>query len=59
MIFIKCFKKFPFLNWEYRKKIILEELNELNADIICLQEFERDQSFIEELMSKGYEVFNL
>jgi CCR4-NOT transcription complex subunit 6 len=30
----------PVLNWEYRKKLILDELINRDADILCLQEVE-------------------
>jgi len=46
----------PHLHWEKRKNKILSELAELSADIICLQEFERDESFIKTLGDSGYNV---
>lgn len=45
------------LNWEYRKKIILEEIRQYSADIISLQEVETDQFynfFLPELKLDGY-----
>lgn len=44
------------LFWENRKKKILSELKTLNSDIICCQEFERDEKFIEEMGRYGYDV---
>jgi mRNA deadenylase 3'-5' endonuclease subunit Ccr4 len=50
--------KFHYLNWDVRRKKILDELNELNADIICIQEFERDEEIINNLGGNGYDVYN-
>ena len=46
------------LNWEYRKKGILDEVRHYAADIIALQEVETDQFykfFLPELKRDGYE----
>jgi len=46
------------LNWEYRKKGILDEVRHYSADIIALQEVETDQFykfFLPELKRDGYE----
>ena len=46
------------LNWEYRKKAILEEIRQYNADIISLQEVETEQFyqfFLVELKLAGYD----
>ncbi|XP_069124351.1 uncharacterized protein [Argopecten irradians] len=46
------------LNWEYRKKGIMEEIKHCAADIICLQEVETDQFynfFLPELKRDGYD----
>ncbi|XP_046366720.2 uncharacterized protein LOC124142343 [Haliotis rufescens] len=46
------------LNWEYRKKGIMEEIRGCNADIISLQEVETDQfysMFLPELKQDGYD----
>ncbi|KAK3090788.1 hypothetical protein FSP39_014625 [Pinctada imbricata] len=46
------------LNWEYRKKGILEEIKHCSADIISLQEVETDQFhkfFLPELQRDGYD----
>ncbi|XP_041364151.1 CCR4-NOT transcription complex subunit 6-like isoform X2 [Gigantopelta aegis] len=46
------------LNWEYRKKGIMEEIRNYNADIISLQEVETDQFynlFLPELKADGYD----
>ena len=45
-----------YLNWSNRRVIILNELRTLNSDIICLQEFEKDEKFIEEMGKYGYDV---
>ncbi|KAL3876081.1 hypothetical protein ACJMK2_033962 [Sinanodonta woodiana] len=46
------------LNWDYRKKGIIEEIHSCAADIICLQEVETDQFynfFMPDLEREGYE----
>ncbi|KAK2156697.1 hypothetical protein LSH36_207g05036 [Paralvinella palmiformis] len=46
------------LNWEYRKKIIIEEIRQYSADIISLQEVETEQFynyFLPELKANGYD----
>ena len=46
------------LNWEYRKKVILDEITMYSADLITLQEVEFDQFmtfFQPELARIGYE----
>uniref|UniRef100_A0A8C7V9I7 poly(A)-specific ribonuclease n=2 Tax=Oncorhynchus mykiss TaxID=8022 RepID=A0A8C7V9I7_ONCMY len=48
------------LNWEYRKKSIMQEIMNCNADIISLQEVETEQYynyFLPELKDQGYEGF--
>ncbi|KAL4659817.1 CCR4-NOT transcription complex subunit 6-like isoform X1 [Arapaima gigas] len=48
------------LNWEYRKKAIMQEILGCNADIISLQEVETEQYynyFLVELKKQGYEGF--
>ena len=47
--------KLPYLSWENRSKKILSELKTLNADLIGLTEIEKDENFIKELNSYGYE----
>ena len=47
--------KLPYLSWENRSKKILSELKTLNADLISLVEIEKDEKFIKELNSYGYE----
>ena len=47
--------KLPHLLWENRSKKILSELKTLDADLIGLTEFERDENFIKELNIYGYE----
>jgi mRNA deadenylase 3'-5' endonuclease subunit Ccr4 len=47
---------YPYMQWEERKRKIVEELNQLNGDIICLQEFERDEELIKTFSSMGYDV---
>jgi CCR4-NOT transcription complex subunit 6 len=46
------------LTWDYRKKLILDEIKTLNADIICLQELETEQFhqfFLPELKQFDYD----
>uniref|UniRef100_UPI00398F772B CCR4-NOT transcription complex subunit 6 n=1 Tax=Pristiophorus japonicus TaxID=55135 RepID=UPI00398F772B len=48
------------LNWEYRKKSIMQEILNCNADIISLQEVETEQYFaffLVELKEHGYDGF--
>ena len=49
------FDKLHHLSWENRSKKILSELKTLNADLIGLTEIEKDENFIKELNSYGYE----
>lgn len=46
------------LNWDYRRKSIMDEIRNFSADIISLQEVETDQFynyFLPELQSEGYD----
>ena len=43
-------------SWEKRRVTILNELKTLNSDIICVQEFEKDEKFIEEMGKNGYNL---
>ncbi|XP_043924870.1 CCR4-NOT transcription complex subunit 6 isoform X2 [Protopterus annectens] len=48
------------LNWEYRKKFIMQEILSCNGDIVSLQEIETEQFFnffLDELKQHGYEGF--
>uniref|UniRef100_A0A8C1WK57 poly(A)-specific ribonuclease n=1 Tax=Cyprinus carpio TaxID=7962 RepID=A0A8C1WK57_CYPCA len=48
------------LNWEYRKKGIMEEITNCDSDIISLQEVETEQYytfFLETLKERGYDGF--
>ncbi|XP_012687966.1 CCR4-NOT transcription complex subunit 6a [Clupea harengus] len=48
------------LNWEYRKKSIMQEIMNCSADVISLQEVETEQYynyFLPELKEQGYEGF--
>ncbi|KAJ9500554.1 Glucose-repressible alcohol dehydrogenase transcriptional effector [Exophiala xenobiotica] len=48
------------LTWGYRKTLILEEIRETNADIVCLQELDRtsyDEFFRAELSRSGYKGY--
>lgn len=48
------------LNWEYRKKGIMEEITHCDADIISLQEVETEQYytfFMETLKERGYDGY--
>lgn len=49
-----------FLKWESRRQLILDELTDLNADILCLQELDRasyDEFFRGELSKIGYKGY--
>ncbi|XP_059773864.1 CCR4-NOT transcription complex subunit 6 isoform X6 [Balaenoptera ricei] len=48
------------LNWDYRKKAIIQEILSCNADVISLQEVETEQYysfFLVELKERGYNGF--
>ena len=45
-----------YFNWEKRRTRIISELKTLNSDIICIQEFEKDDKFIEEMGKNGYNI---
>ncbi|KAJ4522803.1 Glucose-repressible alcohol dehydrogenase transcriptional effector [Exophiala dermatitidis] len=48
------------LGWGFRKTLILEEIREINADIVCLQELDRcsyDDFFRGELAVSGYKGY--
>ncbi len=44
------------MKWEQRKRKIIDELKEINGDIICLQEFERDEEMVKIFSQMGYDV---
>lgn len=49
-----------YLNWHSRREMILQELNSLDADIICLQELDRnayDEFFRQRLSASGYRSY--
>ena len=48
--------RMPFLHWVNRRTKILDELAELDGDIVCIQEFERDEVLIDKLGQMGYDV---
>jgi mRNA deadenylase 3'-5' endonuclease subunit Ccr4 len=50
------FINFPHLNWEIRRKKILDEINLHLPDILCLQELERDEILLNSLGEIGYDV---
>jgi hypothetical protein len=52
-------KNFPFLNWEIRRKKILEEIKLHSPDILCIQELERDEILLNSLGEMGFDVKNL
>ena len=48
------------LNWEFRKGLILDEIRERDADIVCLQELDKysyDEFFRTKLSYNGYKGF--
>ncbi len=47
----------PILRWSDRKKKIIDEILEHKSDIICIQEFERDEEFIKIMGENSYEVY--
>ena len=47
---------YAHMSWENRKKAILNEIKELKPDVICLQEFERDEDLIRNLGVLKYDV---
>lgn len=49
-------QKYPFYQWKIRRSKILNELKNINGDIICFEEIERDEVFIDELSKQGYEI---
>lgn len=49
-------EKLPYLKWENRSIKVLEELQQLNGDILCIEEIEKDEKYlIPTLSSMGYE----
>lgn len=48
--------KYKFTEWSYRKNIIINELKHYDSDIIGIQEFEKDEDFIERLKQIGYDI---
>jgi mRNA deadenylase 3'-5' endonuclease subunit Ccr4 len=45
----------PILRWSDRKGKIIKEILEHKADIICIQEFERDEEYIKIMSQNTYE----
>jgi len=53
--------QFPYasediLDFDYRKKLVVQEIKESQADIICFQEFCDEVYFEEQLSELGYEL---
>ena len=48
--------RMPFLHWVNRRTKIIDELAELDGDIVCIQEFERDEVLIDKMGQMGYDV---
>lgn len=49
-----------FLQWKYRRQMVLDELSTLNADVICLQELDKqsyDEFFRQQLSMNGYKGY--
>jgi mRNA deadenylase 3'-5' endonuclease subunit Ccr4 len=51
-------KNNPLYMWENRKNVILEELAQIDGDIICFQEFEKDDDILNHFAEKKFDVFN-
>jgi mRNA deadenylase 3'-5' endonuclease subunit Ccr4 len=47
----------PILKWADRKMKIINEILEHKCDIVCIQEFERDEEFIKIMGQNSYEVY--
>lgn len=45
----------PYLKWENRSQKILKEILYYNAELVGLEEFERDEKIIQELLKNDYE----
>jgi mRNA deadenylase 3'-5' endonuclease subunit Ccr4 len=44
------------LKWENRSKKIINEISTYNPDFICIQEYEKEENFCEEIKKMGYNV---
>jgi mRNA deadenylase 3'-5' endonuclease subunit Ccr4 len=42
------------LSWSYRKPLLLQELHQLNADVICMEEVDHFEDFQTDLVQSGY-----
>lgn len=49
----------PILKWSERKQRILKEIVEFKSDIVCIQEFEKDEEFIRIMGQNSYDVIIL
>ena len=38
-----------YLTWNFRKKLIEKQISKLNFDVLCIEEFENDSQFVNEL----------
>ena len=45
-----------YLTWNFRKKLIEKQISKLNFDVLCIEEFENDSQFVNELNKMGYEI---
>lgn len=43
------------LEWDYRFRLVLAEVAESNADIICIQELNHYEELLKQLQKLGYE----
>ena len=49
--------QFPYLQWSFRAKQLLNEITQISPDIICFQEIEKDENyFIPGLHLQGFEI---
>lgn len=49
-------KNNPLFKWDDRKKKILDELTQIDGDIICIQEFEKDDDIINYFADRKFDV---
>lgn len=52
-------KGMPHLSWDNRRDRIINEITHYKADVLFIQEFERDEVFIQKLQELDYDVLLL